>query len=537
MNFSKSELRQINDSYIDSFSDLGELSQLTKRLTEDLKVTTERLDQNPANSSRPSGSMPPWERNNNPNPEDQSEELNEDESEITENENSSNKSTITPDESDDKPPADPPPIPPKRKPGRQPGTKGHARSENFPTDRTVEHRPKCCNGCKKPFDGDAESIGICGNLRLDIERGDNESRPGIQLIQEKHVYYKSICAHCGFETSCTPHSIGTNGDWNVKISEQHFVGPMLLTLIVYLSYSMRLSRKKVKQLLADWLKVDLSTSTINKCVHEAARCLEPLEDELQKEVNEAHQLYVDETPWWERSRKNMYLWVFVSLYTCYFCIGRRTKDELRRTLPVEYAGQLMSDGYSVYREYKNRGRCWDHLRRKAVGLSESLNKEAQVFGEKTLFFLKTFREAIYKAREGPPGENLKKKFEEDLFLFKYMCIKYDDHSHEKTASLARELLYDWNAIFSILDNPHLPLTNNEAERMLRHWVIYRRICQGTQTEQGSRCVAILASITETCKLRKSDYIEFVAKAIECRRSGKELPSLPSIPEMNIEDVA
>jgi hypothetical protein len=44
-------------------------------------------------------------------------------------------------------------------------------------------------------------------------------------------------------------------------------------------------------------------------------------------------------------------------------------------------------------------------------------------------------------------------------------------THEKTAALGSECLNDWEAIFHILERPEWPLTHNEAERALRHWVI------------------------------------------------------------------
>ena len=112
---------------------------------------------------------------------------------------------------------------------------------------------------------------------------------------------------------------------------------------------------------------------------------------------------------------------------------------------------------------------------------------------------------------------------------KYFCLKFSDHTHDKTRGLTRELLYDWNVIFAILDNPYLPMTNNEAERALRHWVIYRRICLGTQSQQGSRAVSICASIIETCKRRQFAYWDFITEAIQSRRLRGTTPSLPLIP--------
>jgi transposase len=58
-------------------------------------------------------------------------------------------------------------------------------------------------------------------------------------------------------------------------------------------------------------------------------------------------------------------------------------------------------------------------------------------------------------------------------------------AHEKTRAWAVEFLNDWAALFRVLAPPHRPLTNNEAERALRHWAIGRRISQGTCTPLGS----------------------------------------------------
>jgi len=64
-----------------------------------------------------------------------------------------------------------------------------------------------------------------------------------------------------------------------------------------------------------------------------------------------------------------------------------------------------------------------------------------------------------------------------------------------------ELLNDWEAIFQVLSHPELPLTNNAAERALRHWVILRKLSLGTRTPVGSRVVALLASVIDTCRQR------------------------------------
>jgi hypothetical protein len=53
----------------------------------------------------------------------------------------------------------------------------------------------------------------------------------------------------------------------------------------------------------------------------------------------------------------------------------------------------------------------------------------------------------------------------------------------------------------MLEHPELLLTNDLAERPLRHWVIARRISYGTRNPQGSRAFTVLASVIETCRQR------------------------------------
>ncbi|MCP4377556.1 MAG: transposase, partial [bacterium] len=210
-----------------------------------------------------------------------------------------------------------------------------------------------------------------------------------------------------------------------------------------------------------------------------------------------------------------------------FLVGYRTKEIIENLLGSDFAGWLMSDGYKVYRNYLKRLRCWAHLVRKARGLAESLDTDdAQPFGKTALALLEELMKAVYQAREGPPV-NLYPQYAERLAQFKALCEQYRDCSHEKTRALAREFLYDWDPIWIVLQYPWLPLTNNEAERALRHWVIARQISHGTRTEQGTRAFALLASVIDTCRKRGVSPWPYIAEVIAERRKGNPAPPLPA----------
>lgn len=134
-------------------------------------------------------------------------------------------------------------------------------------------------------------------------------------------------------------------------------------------------------------------------------------------------------------------------------------------------------------------------------------------------------EAAQAARDGLPCA-LQSEWSERLRAFRTCCETHRDSPHAKTRELAGEFLNDWEAIFAVLDDPHGPLTNNAAERALRHWVILRRITHGTRTERGSRQLALLASVIDTCRRRGHSPWEYLRTAIARRRQGLDLLPLP-----------
>jgi len=167
------------------------------------------------------------------------------------------------------------------------------------------------------------------------------------------------------------------------------------------------------------------------------------------------------------------------------------------------------------------------LIRKAEGLKDSLDIPARLFGEQTLALLNTLVKAVYAARERPPDQALDINYQGALSEYRCACEAMSaSATHTKARALAREMLNDWDSIFQVLAHPHLPLTNNEAEQALRHWVILRGICHGTRTEDGTRILAILISVTETCRVRQQSPWIYLAAIIRQRRAGFSVPGLP-----------
>jgi len=520
MQLSRFDLSQLDEGYLERLPE-GQLRSLSVKLLADLKAAHERLDQNPSNSSRPPSSRAPWEsedrgdRPNQPTPpegEDGEPGTGNEERQKPQEENKGHQR-----QSDE--PTE------QRRAGQRPGAPGHGRMQQLPIEQTHHHHPQSCAGCGAPVSMTAGGHAYAGYLVIDL-MPPSSARAGLEVFQSKHLYYEHECP-CGHSTRAEPGHCAGDSAWTVALSERHLAGPMLVALICALALRMRLSRRRIQEFFADWFGLQLSVATINQCLHEAGRALEPVvEEQLLAEIRNTDLLHADETSWKEHGRL-LWLWVFTCATTTVFTIGRRTQELLHGVLGTAIEGWLMSDGYWAYRDYDNRLHCLTHLLRKARGLEDSLDCKARDFGETLRRSLEMVMDAVHAAREGPPPIPLREQHAKQLNALLDLCLYHSGAKHEKTRALARELLNDWDTFWVVLDHPELPLTNNAAERALRHWVIARRISYGTRNRQGSRAFTLLASVIETCRQRGHSPWSFIAETLRERRRGNPAPLLPA----------
>lgn len=239
----------------------------------------------------------------------------------------------------------------------------------------------------------------------------------------------------------------------------------------------------------------------------------------------------------------LWLWVLCCAHTVLYVTGSRSKEMLDNALSAAFAGTLMSDGYRLYRDHEKRLRCWAHLLRKLCGVSESTDRKAARAGAGLLDVFKALMSAVYTAREQlqawqtqcettpglPRPEPPARTHGHLVEKMRQLCEQQRDAPHLALRAVAREFLNDWDAIMHVLEHPEMPLTNNAAERQLRHWVIARRISHGTRAMVGSNSFALLASVIDTCRLRGASVTQTLAQAIHAARQGAPAPALPPIP--------
>lgn len=78
---------------------------------------------------------------------------------------------------------------------------------------------------------------------------------------------------------------------------------------------------------------------------------------------------------------------------------------------------------------------------------------------------------------------------------------------------------------AVLTNPKIPLTNNEAERRLRGFVIQRKISYGTTSDAGDKFRDRVHSLIETCKKRQISSLETLTRIVTALISLQPYPTV------------
>ena len=522
MHLSPHSLRQLDQAYLDALDEAA-LRVLSAKLLEDLKEAQDRLNQGPENSSRPSSSRAPWERKSDRQEPDEDPEDADREPEAAEAKPAAAKPEEAPSGEAKPVEAQPAAAKPARKAGKHPGAPGIGRTQMFQAHEERPHYPDVCAGCGRVLDR-AGAVAYTGFQAVDL-RWSDPARPGRTLWVVDHRYYEVPCV-CGHRTRAEAgQGVVDPLLTGIALSEWRLVGSGLAALIVALALRFRLSRARIREFLGEWLGLTLSIGTIQQTLHEASAAVAPAEPELIQAVLGSDLLHADETSWPEQGQPPLWLWVFIAATVTLYYVAGRGKELVENVL-TGFRGWLMSDGWRAYRDYGRRLRCWPHLIRKARGLAESCDREARAFGRLVLDTLEVLMAAVYAAREGPPAIDLPTQHAPLLTALRTACERHQHSAHQKTHALAVEFLNDWEAIFQVLSHPALPLTNNAAERALRHWVILRRLSYGTRTDVGSRVFALLASVVDTCRQRGHSPWRYLEQAIADRRAGQPLAALP-----------
>lgn len=412
------------------------------------------------------------------------------------------------------PSSDPPSV--KRRPpapasgkkrGGQPGHARHTRPLVPPAQvrQVIDCKPPQCRWC-----GDALSGDDPGPIRHQVA----EVPPVVPVVDEYRLH-RLKCPRCRTSTCATlPPGVPTGA-----------FGPRLRAILGVLAGGYRLGKRPIRQLVFDLLGLTISTGMIARLERRGAEELQAPVEELRQFVRAAAVAHIDETSWWQ-GRDKMWLWAAMTKGATVFTIaGSRGADVARDILGSDARKVVVSDRFRSYGWIKRRQYCWAHLDRDFQAMIDRGGEAAEV-GRRLLGHSERFFGWWHRVRDGTMARATLRCYVDMMrFSFRADLRRGLACGCSKTAGTCRELLAGETHLWTFVRVEGVEPTNNDAERALRHGVIYRKLSGGTESESGSRFVERMLSVVATCRQQDINVLDYLTRCYQAHLAGKPSPSL------------
>jgi transposase len=401
----------------------------------------------------------------------------------------------------------PPARPSGKKRGGQPGHRHHPRALVPPEEvrQVIECRPEGCRRCGHELHGDdPEPI-----------RHQVAEVPPIQPVVDEYRLHRLGCPRCGTSTcAALPPGVPTGA-----------FGPRLRAILSVLVGAYRLGKRPIRQLVSDLLGLSISTGMISRLERQAADELAAPVEELREYVRVAPSAHIDETSWRQGPDK-AWLWGAVTGLVTVFTIAlSRGADVARGILGTAVGKVVISDRFKSYSWIKRRQFCWAHLDRDFQAMIDRGGESAEV-GRLLLGHSERLFDWWHRVRDGTMARaTFRSKVDVMRYSFRDALRRGVACGCAKTAATCRELLAGERHLWTFVRVEGVEPTNNDAERALRHGVIYRKLSGGTAGEAGSRFVERILTIVATCRQQEIHVLDYLTRCYQASLEGQPAPSL------------
>jgi transposase len=401
----------------------------------------------------------------------------------------------------------------KRKRGGQPGHKGSARAALPPeqVDEFVTVTPTSCGGCGGAVRDDAEFWLGRAHQVTDL--------PTPLLRTTEFQFMACRCPKCGLLNE----AVDSEG-----VTRSAF-GPNIHAQVGILTGRFRMSRRDVRAALATLYDLELSTGAVQSMVDRVSEAVAATVEQVASEVHNAPAVHADETSWPFDGGKG-WLWVASTPDAAYFHIdAHRSREALSHLLPADYRGIVHSDRWRPYETYpvQQRQLCHAHLRRDFQALIDRGGRGRPI-GKGLLKASDRLFRLWHRFKRGDiTRDELWSDTESIRTRWTTLAKRAKKGTHKKARALCKDLLRQWGALWTFLRVAGVEPTNNDAERALRHGVIWRKLSFGSDSAKGAIFAGRILTIVETARRRGLNLLDWMKRAVSA--NARSLPPPPFLP--------
>ena len=333
-----------------------------------------------------------------------------------------------------------------------------------------------------------------------------------------------VIRHVRTKLSCTKCDCIVQAEAPSRPIERGVAGPGLLAHVLVSKYCDHQPLYRQSEIYARQ-DVELERSTLADWVGGTSRLLEPLVEALRRYVMAAGKLHADDTPVpvlapGNGKTKTGRLWTYVrddrpagddAAPAVWFAYSPDRKGEHPERHLAKFRGTLQADAYAGFNQLYENGRmrqaaCWAHVRRKFYDLEQAhaspVAREALVrigalyrIEETIRGKLADERRALRQAQSKPLLDSLRQWFEATLSK---LSRKSD------TTVAIRYALSRWDALTRYIEDGHIEIDNNAAERSLRGVALGRKNYLFAGSDAGGERAAAIYTLIGSAKLNGLD---------------------------------
>lgn len=364
-------------------------------------------------------------------------------------------------------------------------------------------------------------------------------------FHEDHVYPKYACATCQGE-ACSSHETASP-------FETEGVGPGLAAQIIIGKHEDHLPLNRQERIF-ERHGIILSKSHMVDIIARAHDLVKGIVEPIRQEVLQSGIVGMDETTVrvldeaLEGTSHQGYFWTMGSKDAVVYRFDPgRAGENITALLGEDYSGYVVADGFPAY-DSKKRPRkyalanCWAHVRRKFFEImkdhpiaKEAVKRIAEMYHLESEAKQSTSPlEALAEARRtliGPKVTSFWEWLEERSahVLPKSALGAAIHYALERRVRLER-----------FLEDPRLPMDNNQSERDLRHVAVGRKNWNFAGSYEGAEKLATFFTLLQSCKrVRLSPwvYLTHVFSVIEDHSSHRLGELTPSRVKATLQDLA
>ncbi|MEA3508232.1 MAG: IS66 family transposase [Synergistota bacterium] len=414
--------------------------------------------------------------------------------------------------------------------GQQPGAKGHGRRNHDElATQVIEHvltkDSQHCPYCGLPFKETADT------------EDSEDVHWEVRLIRRIHKRkrYKRTC-HCkGLPRIITapvppkliPKGMFSTGFWVQLLLEKYLHQRPLYRIREALS--MEGMRRPSQGTLTGGLK-------------RVGALLQPLYARFLERSRSANHWHMDETRWLVfvevegKAGYRWWLWVVVTRDTCVYLLDQTRSAKV----PTDHLGEdaegiISADRYSAYKALGEGIRvafCWTHVRRDYKRVRDGY-KKLRAWGQGWVDRI----DKIYRLN----NQRLSVRSDPDRFKQQDQMLRKaladmaevrdeelaDVRLHPAQHKVLNSLRKHWQGLMIFVDNPDVPMDNNESERRLRMPVVGRKNYYGSGSQWSGMLSAMLFTIFQTLLLNHINPKLFLLAYFDtCAHNGGKAPENP-----------